>query len=149
MWRTDATLVEPGAIVKIRKPRDSKNRPTHDHFFVIISPTTEIKLGGVLTAIAISSSLRKEDIDPEIHYPLPFRDRSGGHPDTGLTKESWACVNWVHSSPIIEGDEADLEIAAEFDYHFIGPADLKALISMRDVWMAKQASESFQSKKPR
>src|SRR5207249_1599240 len=87
MWRTDATLIEPGAIVKIRRPLDSKGRVTHDHWFVIISPASEIRLGGILTAVAISSALRPDEIRSELHYPLPYRERSKGHPDTGLTKE--------------------------------------------------------------
>lgn len=138
MWRTDATLIQPGAIVKLRSPPDSKGRVTGDHWFVVISPANEIRAGAVLTAIAISSSLRPNQIDPKRHYPLPYRATRTGHPDTGLYKPSWACVDWAHGIEVFEGDEFDLEIRAQFDYHLVGPADLASLIALRDAWAAKQ-----------
>ena len=140
MWRIDATLIQPGAIVKLRKPADSSGRAAADHWFVVISPASEIKVGGVLTAVAITSALRPEQVDPERHYPLQHRPGSRGHPETGLYKPSWACVDWAHGIEVFEGDEFDLEVRAQFDFHFIGPTDLRRLISMRDAWVAKQRS---------
>ena len=140
MWRTDATLLQPGAIVKLRQPPDSKGRATADHWFVVISPTAGLKAGDILTAVAISSSLRPEQLDPDRHYPLRHRAGPAGHPDTGLHKPSWACIDWAHGIEVLEGDEFDLEVSAQFDYRFIGAADLRALIALRDAWVAKRRS---------
>lgn len=122
------------------KPPDSSGRKrTHDHWFVIVGPPSEYRKGGKLEAIAVSSSISPEQMDPRVHFQMPFRERAG-HPDTGFTKPCYACVNWTVEVPVLESDEigVELEIDARDEGRFPSAPFFRELIARRDAYRARQ-----------
>ena len=143
-WRVDLSRCPPGSIVLLRKPPDSSGRKaTHDHWFVVVGPPSEYRNGDKLEAIAVSSSIRPDQLDPRLHFQMPFRER-GGHPDTGFAKPCYACVNWTVEVPVLESDEVgvELEIHAHDEGRFLSEPFFRELIARRDAYKSQQRSRS-------
>ena len=85
-WKVDASLVGPGVLLWVRKPRDTTKRgSTHDHWFVVVdvAPPGRIVAGTKLHIVGISSHPQ----DMAAAVPM----ETAGTP---LKGECYACLDW-------------------------------------------------------
>ena len=52
---TDAKLLLAGSLVKIERPRSSSGKPTHPHFFIVLSMPDPISVGSFVHADMVVS----------------------------------------------------------------------------------------------
>jgi len=98
-WKVDASLVGPGVLLWVRKPRDTTKRgSTHDHWFVVVdvAPPGRIVAGTKLHIVGISSHPQ----DMAAAVPM----ETAGTP---LKGECYACLDWELDDRLlaIESDE--------------------------------------------
>src|SRR5215469_12885932 len=101
----DASELAAGDIILIEKPVDPSGRATYAHFFVVMHVPGPLKVGDRIPCIGITSRLPEEQFDPELHLKLPWLNRRGGHPSTGLSKPSVAKVAFRHSLVVEAGKD--------------------------------------------
>ena len=87
--------LEQGYIVEAHVPsqrgQTKVSRPA-----VVISPNNELKAGGNIVVVGITTSYRSSD-PPSRYFALEFNPAGGCA--TGLRRESWAVMDWIEEIP--------------------------------------------------
>ena len=126
-YACDAEKLAPGDIVLVEKPLGPSGQPTYPHFFVVMSVPRPLKAGDRIPCIGITSRTAEEAFNAEEHFKLPWMNRRGGHPSTGLDRPSIAKVIFRHTLIVEAGHTFPLEVPAQSRGKFIKAADLQAI----------------------
>jgi len=134
---TDARTLVPGDLVLIQTPDDPTGKPTYPHFFVVMFVPEPVKLGDHIPCLGVTSRMSDEQFDPEQRLRLPWLNRKGGHPSTGLDKPSVAKVTFRHTLTVEAGQDFPLEVAAQHRGKFIPFRDFQSLTAIANAYNRK------------
>lgn len=129
-YRSDATRLEPGSIVKVERPLSSSGGPTHPHFFVVLFTPDLVQVGDLIPLAGISSTITSAD--PRRHVIMKWR--RGGDPDTGFDRPCYACVDFMHVLKVTKGLLFNLEVAASNQGRFVSAEKLQTIVALRNAW---------------
>lgn len=133
-YAADASRLRPGSIVKVESPTSSSGKVTYPHFFVVLYVPEPVRVGARIPLVGISSRIGAESADPSLHVAMKWSNRKGGDPETGLSKPSFACVDFAHFLTIKAGEEFDFEVDAEYRSKFVKADKMQTIIALANAW---------------